>query len=387
MEKRIQHLLKQFENGQIDQLEKQELLNYANTESIKVSHEIEKLIALQEDASDSLADEKWSLMLQNILSADKPRIVKRHTLFPYLRWAAAIIFLTAASSIVYFKTNRDKAYVFTADIAPGKNKAILTLANGRQISLTDAVSGSIAKQAGVSISKTANGQLVYKITNSRNFEDEHKTNKISTPNGGQWQIELPDGTKIWLNAATSLVYPLSFSGSKERRVELDGEAYFQVAKDKLHPFIVRTAKQEVEVLGTHFNINSYADEQFTKTTLLEGSVRVTKSDSHQTEMLSPGKQAVVWANGIKVTEVDVEESTAWKNGYFMFVNEKQESIMRKVSRWYNVKIEYADPAAREVMYYGTVSRYDHIAKVLRKFEQTGEVRFEIIGSKIIVHKQ
>ena len=160
-----------------------------------------------------------------------------------------------------------------------------------------------------------------------------------------------------------------------------------MAKDKAHPFIVKTAKQELEVLGTHFNINSYPDEPVTKTTLIEGSVRVANLDKSDTQILKPGQQSILINGGFEVKNVDTDEAVAWKNGYFMFNNEKQESILRKLARWYNVEIEYADQEAKNVMYYGTVSRFEKISKVLRKFEQTGEVRFDIKGNKIIVYKE
>jgi ferric-dicitrate binding protein FerR (iron transport regulator) len=192
---------------------------------------------------------------------------------------------------------------------------------------------------------------------------------------------------VWLNAASSLTYNLNLASAKQRLVKLQGEAYFEVAKDKAHPFVVSTEKQTVEVLGTHFNINSYPDERVTKTTLLEGSIRVSHRDTQETEILQPGEQSIVSSSGISVNEVDTDEFIAWTKGYFMFNNERQESIMRKLSRWYNVEVEYADEAAKNVMYYGTVSRFEKVSKVLRKFEQTGEVRFDIKANKIIVYKE
>lgn len=162
---------------------------------------------------------------------------------------------------------------------------------------------------------------------------------------------------------------------------------FEVAKDKAHPFIVETEKQSVEVLGTHFNINSYQDEIVTKTTLIEGSVRVLHKRTNESEILKPGEQSIVSVSGIDIKEADVDEAIAWKEGYFKFNNEKQVSILRKVARWYNVEVEYVDPEAKDVMYYGTVSRFEKISMVLRKFEQTGEVRFDIKGNKLIVYKE
>lgn len=320
------------------------------------------------------------------------KTTKTSKLKPIIRWAAASIVILLGVGFAYFynsrtsATNIDKPYA--SDANPGGNKAILVLADGRKISLTDVGKGDVAKEAGLSITKTADGQLVYNVINQEAGKNSQKNifNTIETPKGGMWEIRLPDGSAVWLNAASSLTYPIAFSEGGKRVVELKGEAYFEVVKDKLHPFIVKTAKQEVEVLGTSFNINSYTDEVVVKTTLLEGSVRITPNGLSASD-LKPDEQAVLTNNAIAVNKVDANEAIDWKNGYFMFNNERQESIMRKIARWYNIKVEYADPEAKNVTYYGSISRFENVSKVLRKFEQTGEVRFEVEKNKITVFKE
>lgn len=386
MEVRINYLLQQFTAGQLNQAEKQELLALAEGNSSLISDEIVKMIIAEEETADQVIDKKWNPILNKILAVDKPARTPRKILMSRLRWAAAAVVFVVFSFTTYISLTKKKEHIFATDVLPGKNKAVLTLADGKKISLSDAMNGDIAKEAGFSITKTADGQLVYNIAESKDIEDM-RVNTISTPNGGEWQIRLPDGSTVWLNAASSIQYPLNIGTAKQRIVKLNGEAYFEVAKNAAHPFIVETDKQSVEVLGTHFNINSYYDEVVTKTTLLEGSVRVSHGSTSQSEILKPGEQSIVSVSGITVKGVDLDEAIAWKNGYFMFNNEKQESILRKVARWYNVEIEYADPAAKEVMYYGTVSRFEKISKVLTKFEQTGEVRFDIKGNKVIVYKE
>ena len=386
MEVRINYLLQQFTTGELNQAEKQELLALAESNSSLISDEIVKMIIAEEENADQVIDKKWNPILNKILTIDKPVRTPRRILMRSLKWAAAAVVFIVFSLTTYISLNKKREHVFAADVLPGKNKAILTLANGKKISLSDAMNGDIAKEAGFSITKTTDGQLVYNMAESKNIEDT-RLNTISTPNGGEWQIRLPDGSTVWLNAASSIQYSLNIGAAKQRIVKLDGEAYFEVAKNAAHPFIVETDKQSVQVLGTHFNINSYHDEIVTKTTLLEGSVRVSHGNTNQSEILKPGEQSIVSVSGIDVKDVDVDEAIAWKNGYFMFNNEKQESILRKVARWYNVEIEYADPAAKDVMYYGTVSRFEKISKILTKFEQTGEVRFDIKGNKVIVHKE
>jgi len=386
MEVRINYLLQQFTAGGLNQAEKQELLALAEGNSSLVSDEIVKMIIAEEENANQVIDKKWNPILNKILTVDKPVRTPRRILMKSLKWAAAAVVFIVFSLTTYISLNKKREHVFAADVLPGKNKAILTLANGKKISLSDAMTGDIAKEAGFSITKTTDGQLVYNIAESKNIEDT-RLNTISTPNGGEWQIRLPDGSTVWLNAASSIQYSLNIGSAKQRIVKLIGEAYFEVAKNAAHPFIVETDKQSVQVLGTHFNINSYQDEIVTKTTLLEGSVSVSHGSTKLTEILKPGEQSILSNSGIDVKDVDVDEAIAWKNGYFMFNNEKQESILRKVARWYNVEIEYADPAAKEVMYYGTVSRFEKISKVLTKFEQTGEVHFDIKGNKVIVYKE
>jgi len=383
---RIHYLLQQFTAKTLSQSEKEELLVLAENSTSLLSDEIVKMIIAEEAHAVHVVEEKWSPVLHKILTIDKPTRSPKRILMNSLKWAAAAVVFIAFSLTAYLSLQKKKEHVFATDVAPGKNKAILTLADGKKISLSDAMKGDIAKEAGFSITKTADGQLVYNVAGSENVNDT-RLNTISTPNGGEWQIQLPDGSTVWLNAASSIQYPLNIGTAKQRVVKLDGEAYFEVAKNASHPFIVETDKQAVEVLGTHFNINSYKNEKVTKTTLLEGSVRVLHKNTNESEILKPGEQSLVSVSGIAIKEVDVEEAIAWKKGYFMFNNERQESILRKVARWYNVEIEYADPEAKDVMYYGTVSRFEKISKVLTKFEQTGEVHFDIKGNKLIVHKE
>ncbi len=364
--------------------------------------EIERLWLLSERSKVlSRVDEKKSVASFNKrLSATSrttsPTKTIRRSIFVRLRWtAAAVVLIALASSVYFYKENFSltKERVYASDATPGGNKAILVLSDGRKISLTDVNNGDVANQAGLSIKKTADGKLIYTVSGGDEIKerknDHDVFNTIETPKGGMWQVLLPDGSSVWLNAVSSLKYPLSFSKGKKRIVELKGEAYFEVAKDKLHPFVVKTSRQEVEVLGTSFNVNSYTDEVSVKTTLLEGSVKVypIQSEGQEANTLQPGEQSILNAKGINVVKVDADEAIDWKNGYFMFNNERQESIMRKLSRWYNVQIEYADAEAKNVTYYGSVSRFDNVSKVLRKFEQTGEVRFEINKNKITVYKE
>ncbi|GGH06687.1 FecR family protein [Pedobacter zeae] len=284
---------------------------------------------------------------------------------------------TMAASIVlclgvglYFVAQRD-ATPLTAktelkNILPGGHKAVLTLADGTVVNLDDAKNGQIANQSGVVIRKAKNGQLEYIVTELANAA-VRGSNTIATPRGGQYQVNLPDGTKVWLNAATTLTYPYAFA-KKERQVELSGEAYFEVAKDHTRPFRVKTGAQTVEVLGTHFNINAYRDEAMVKTTLLEGAVKVsTQSGSVN---LHPGEQSQFNANNARLSlneQVDTDKEMAWKNNIFSFDNDDLQSIMRQISRWYDVDVVYQGKITSE-KYIGEIPRNSNLEEVFKILE-------------------
>ncbi|MEJ2881632.1 FecR family protein [Pedobacter sp. GR22-6] len=267
------------------------------------------------------------------------------------------------------------------EIIPGKVGATLTLANGKKIRLADVAKGQLAKEAGVVITKSENGQLIYHIEG--NGSEIGHVNTLSTARGETYQIHLPDGSLVYLNAASSLTYNTSLIENGKRVVKLSGEGYFEIAKDKVHPFIVKTDKEDVEVLGTHFNINSYVDDDVTKTTLLEGSVKL--SAFGLTRILKPGQQARLGVGKIRIAEVDTDVAVAWKNNEFVVESEPIENIMKMVERWYNVEVIYVGPQTNE-RFSGGVSRFDKISKVLDIVESTGEAHFEIKGRKIYVSK-
>lgn len=307
----------------------------------------------------------------------KPKVIK---LWAHTAVAAVIATVILGAGLFFYYTelnNPDQQQ----DIAPGGNKAVLTLADGRKISLTDVANGSIAQQSGISITKTATGQLVYTLANSNPNTSTLAYNTLEIPKGGQYEVHLPDGTSVWLNASSSLKYPISFASLKQRIVELTGEAYFQVAKDKTHPFVVKTSGQEVRVLGTHFNINAYSDESAIKTTLLEGSVEVTSAAG--SKVLFPGQQAILKRNELSVNEANTEEAIAWKNGYFRFNGENIESIMRKLSRWYNIEVSFVGNVKSKT-FTGRISRFKSISQVLKMLGKTKVIHFKVEERRVIV---
>jgi transmembrane sensor len=298
--------------------------------------------------------------------------------------AAAIILVVFG---IYFYTDENPTgnghtNLVNNDIVSGKMGATLILANGKKISLADAANGKLAEESGIAITKTADGKLVYKIKDGSSASN--KKNILSTAKGETYQVILPDGTSVWLNAASVLEYPQSFATLKERKVKLTGEGYFQVAKDKVHPFIVLSENQEIEVLGTHFNVSAYNGEEL-KTTLLEGSVKIAANESGRVReaVLKPGEQARLSSTGLSVKEVNPEYSVAWTKGYFLFNNETLEEAMLKIGRWYNVEVIYDDPELKKETLFGTISKFGNISKVFKMIERADVVRFSIEGN--IVH--
>lgn len=347
--------------------------------------------ALSEEDRLLLKNELKNSIKKNIAVSQQGRIKsdKRNVIIWTISAAAAII-ICIGVGLYYFPEERISnpivKRVTENEIIPGGNKAVLTLANGEKISLTDADNGTLAEQAGIKIVKTTDGQLVFTILSDKlqNPYDKNQYNTIETPNGGRYQVRLPDGSNVWLNAASKLTFPSSFISHKSRMVELNGEAYFEIAKDKEHPFIVKTYNQLVEVFGTKFNINSYVDEHDVKTTLLEGSIKVTENKGID-KILKPGQQSTLTSSGLKVENVDIDLAVAWKNNQFVFESDDIQYIMRMIARWYNVEVEYVGVIPKN-KFGGAVSRFENVSEVLKSLESTGRVKFKIEGRRILVSK-
>lgn len=302
--------------------------------------------------------------------------------------AAAAVLLVIGAGLFYIGQKKGQYEVLTAkgDIGPGKQGATLTLANGTQIKLSGTGNGELAKEAGIAIRKSADGQLIYEVLKQNQDAGgvEKRINTLSTAKGQTYRLRLPDGSLVWLNAASSLTYAANLSGQGKRSVKLDGEAYFEIAKDKAHPFVVESRGQEIEVLGTHFNVSSYAYEAGVRTTLLEGSVQITPlQDPAKKVVLKPGEQALATKQFLKILPVDVEAATAWKNGNFFFKEEKLESILYKLAYWYDIEIVYVGKKPKMVMT-GIIKRDTKLSTVLRLIEISGKVSFRIEGRRVFV---
>jgi transmembrane sensor len=319
--------------------------------------------------------------------------VRKRNLWPAIGTAAAVILLGSLALYLFnpsllSPSKEQLAKVNPAAqalILPGGNKAVLTLADGKQITLDEAGNGKLAEQSGITITKTKDGQLVYTVSPSAAAAKGAAMNMIATPKGGQYQVNLPDGTKVWLNAASSLRYPTAFTAGV-RQVSLTGEAYFEVAKVRPEmPFKVLTTTQTVEVLGTHFNVNSYTDEPAIKTTLLEGAVKVISPSAAVKELiLKPGQQSVLRGDRLNVADVNEEEVIAWKNGMFRFRDADLQTVMRSVARWYDVQVNYEGTLpARQ--FSGEIHRNVNLSEVL-DILSFFKVHFRVDGKTITVTK-
>lgn len=299
------------------------------------------------------------------------------------RWAAAaaLVLALGIGGAVYFAAKHPvKAPVqaLAHDVAPGSQRALLTLSDGSTVELDSSRDAVLASQGGSRVRQVKGGELAYEKTSGKT---EPLWNTLSVPRGGQYKLVLPDGSKVWLNAASSIRYPVAFTGS-DRVVEMTGEAYFEVAQDPTKPFRVKVGNREaVEVLGTHFDINAYDDESAIRTTLLEGGINVSAEGRLVT--LRPGEEAVL-DKALQVHRVeDLEAAVAWKDGLFFFDGENITSIMRQVSRWYDVTVDYQGDVQDKV-FTGEVSRYANVSQVLNVLELTRDIHFTIEGNKITV---
>jgi transmembrane sensor len=314
-----------------------------------------------------------------ILNNRKTTATKVKTMWPRIAAAASILLFLSIGAYFMFanKSYPPITLAQTSLIHTGGTKAVLTLANGQQIVLTDAKNGALTNQGNTSISKTGQGQILYSALTGNAPVTQVSYNTIATPRGGQYEVILPDSSHVWLNAASSIRFPTAFNGSS-REVTVTGEAYFEVAHNANKPFRVKSGSQTIEVLGTHFNVKAYADEEFTKTTLLQGSVRLNGST-----MLKPGQQGLYNGSSISVKTVDTEEAIAWKDGKFKFANQNIKNLMCDVSRWYDVDIDY-DGVMTNKDFSGSVSRFDQISKILNILQSTNTVHFKIEGRRITV---
>lgn len=393
--KQFIHILKKYQNGTATRQEKRFIEAYYDLFEAKKEELTDDSIL-----EDDMLNDMW-LRLKDKKEKGKVKIKRWQS--RSMRMAAAILALVmfggalwyvAAYYSRYNKTDLSKttASNLIDSIVPGGNKAVLTLANGKEVVLDSVQVGSSMQQGNANIRKLSNGRLIYKAaprqTVAGNVPHPIQYNTLRTPRGGQYQVVLPDGSKVWLNAESAIRFPTVFSGSK-RTVAISGEAYFEVAKQADKPFIVKADGMNIEVLGTQFNVAAYGESKAIKATLSEGAVRVGRQgddEKMQYVQLKPGEQASLdrMEGDLQVKPVNLEAALAWKNGLFYFEDTNIKTIMSEISRWYNVNVIYDATSLEDKNFSGVVSRYGKVGALLKRLELTGTVHFRIEGRTIVV---
>jgi len=301
--------------------------------------------------------------------------------------AAAIVLIVIGLYLFNIRQSSQIKQISHNEVLPGSNGATLTLGNGKKINLSTLQSGNLDIEGGIHIVKNKEGQLTYSIKETQLGHNE--THTLSTERGQTYALILPDKSKVWLNAGSSLTYHTSSVQQGQRKVILQGEAYFEVAKDSRHPFIVASDRQQIEVLGTAFNIKAYPDEPSAETTLLEGAIKLSTRNgaSTFTKVLTPNQQATVKQGKIHIREILGSDAIAWKDGFFLFDSESLESVMNKISRWYNVQVVYDNPNLKNETMLGTISKHERLSTVLDIIERTGIAKFEVKQRTVYVKKK
>lgn len=376
-DKEFRNLLEKYTSGNANEEEKAWLENaYLHWNEVERSVPDDKLFA------HALTD-----MERHVMNATKPyHSIRMWTKIATV--AATLLLISSLGWLYFYKGNNNTQIEISAasvDLAPGTEKAVLILANGREINLNDAKDGTLAaEQAGLKITKTDDGAVRYEQL-AMETDAPIRYNTIKTPAGGKYKVILEDGTKVWLNASSSLTYPTSFASAAVREVNLKGEGYFEVSKrkeaDLALPFVVVTAKQQVRVLGTHFNVNAYEDEVAAVTTLIEGSVKINDQF-----LLKPDQQALSTADVTKVRTVHATDYIDWKTGEFNLNSSDFRVMMRKIARWYDVEIVYEETAPERIKLGGWISRDKNISSILNIMQGTGKVHFKLEGRRVTVSK-
>lgn len=385
-EKDIQLLFDKYLNGDANTDEIQSLYNYfgIGENDIVLVQLIQDYLNDSDDdkgltdeiEADQIASDRWIAIADRTLNHSK--VHRLH----WIRYAAAIVIFCSVAIGLYIYSQRrnptpSENLSHSDKVVPGSNKATLTFADGAKLALDGSKQGIVIGE-----------ELTYS-DGSKITDIQSPLLVLSTPKGGQYQVTLSDGTKVYLNAMTTLTYPQKFTQG-ERKVQLSGEAYFEVSHDASQPFVVTTDRQEVRVLGTVFNTHAYPDEKAVTTTLLTGKVKLSVMEQgvlrSQGVVLNPGEQGTSLATTIRVSKVDATESIAWKNGKFVFDETSIPAIMRQIERWYDVEAMYSDDLSG-IAFSGSISRYEDIKDVLRKIELTNKVKISLEGRRIKVNRK
>ena len=338
---------------------------------------------IKDELTEREMEEAVELLRSRLPALGKPKVIR---MWPHFISIAAAIALVVGG-IIFFNYNSDNNEGLTqsadTDILHGKMGSTLTLGNGKKIRLSEVSPGKIAAEPGIIVNKTANGQIVYQIVAAKDgSNDSNPINTLSTAKGETYMLILPDQSKVWMNSASSISFTSNLNVKGMRRVKVEGEAYFEIAKDKRHPFIVESKNQQIKVLGTHFNVNSYTNEPVTATTLLEGSLQVVSGND--VKIIRPGQQALSKSGTISVSIANIESVTDWKDGDFYLNHLNFKVAMRKIARWYDVEVIFDPSFPEDIETGGWISRDQKLSAVLKLIESSGQVHFQIKGKKLFV---
>ena len=384
-EERIIYLLDRLRNRELTEEERRELIALSESNSDELLQLISDIMKKESLSAEPVDEMIMQAGIDKVLAIDKttvadgmdPVSVRKRTLpfagRSWFKYAAAALIVVAAGVYLWKSPSGEQrsgpaiSGHFDMNVAPGGNKAMITLADGSTIVLDSAANGALAQQGGAQIVKQANGQIAYVYAGQQ--PDKIYYNTMSTPRGGQYRLTLPDGTQAWLNAASSITYPTAFVEDK-RTVSITGEVYFEVAKMENKPFQATVNDMTVEALGTHFNVNSYKDEASMNATLLEGSVQVIKGNDKV--ILKPGQQSISLNNGqgLKVVKANIEQVMAWKNGVFHFENKNLREVMREISRWYDLDVRYEE-GTPDIEFGGEIGRDLNLSQVINGLTVSG----------------
>ncbi|HTD42304.1 MAG TPA: FecR domain-containing protein [Mucilaginibacter sp.] len=394
---RLQHLFQKYLRNDCTEPELEELVGLLN--EMEDDELDAPMKALWEKSKTIKHEHKvdWEKMYQEVTASEESLVTihqlkRRNFRRLWINTAAAASVIIALTTGGYFilrnKQAQQTAQNQIKDIAPGSNQATLTLANGQTIILNKGLSGKLAQQGHTIINVNAGNAITYTAGQT---DTKVEFNTLTTKRGEQspYPLVLADGTKVWLNAASSIRFPTAFNG-KSREVSVTGEVYIEVAHNAAQPFRLINKGQTIEDIGTHFNVNAYDDEPVIKTTLLEGSVRVVTTPTGSEKaavILKPGQQSVAGNSILKVQNANVDQVMSWRNDKFLFNDEPLDAIMRQASRWYNVDITYEDANLKEKRFGGVTARFANVSQLLNTLEMTGKVKFTIQGRKIIVQNK
>lgn len=384
---RLNYLMQAYAERRITRQELDELLELTQLEQRGEIDEKLMQIRWHNMVTDENEEIEHQRIFENI-TADRRYLettgtIRIHRWKKLFAYAAAVLVLFGIGITIHITQKYKEQSILASalsknNIQPGGKKAVLTLSDGSTVSLEMASIGKLSFADNLEIGHKP-GQLSYHEVGANH---ENVINTVTTPKGGEYELILQDGTKVWLNAGSKITYPVVFNGN-DRRVFISGEAYFEVAKNPKKPFIVEADGTQVRVLGTHFNVSAYKDDGFVKTTLIEGGVKV--SYQGKSALLKPNQESISGksANGITLADVDTEQALAWKNGYFMFKNEDIHSVMTKVARWYDLELFYQGDFKGKT-FGGTLSRFGNIKDLLKTIELTQDVHFSIQGRRVTV---